>query len=151
MTDRYRSQPVTRVGSQYLGALIRDILIAMNAELLRLRESDAGSGGSGGVAVGNAAYITTLASAALTAERILTGTANQIAITDGGPNSTVVVSTPQDLDIGTDFQVGTLKATVGAAYGRLFQSDADGDAEWNDVVIGYPSFGTEVTGQAYSP
>lgn len=42
-------------------------------------------------------YVTLATHADLTQERVLTGTANQITITDNGAGSTVVLSTPQDL------------------------------------------------------
>ncbi|KKK79544.1 hypothetical protein LCGC14_2832430, partial [marine sediment metagenome] len=48
----------------------------------------------------SASYITISGNANLTHERILTGTANQITITDGGANGTVVLSTPQDIHTG---------------------------------------------------
>lgn len=43
------------------------------------------------------AYVTIGADATLTAERSLTGTANQIVVTDNGAGSTVVLSTPQNI------------------------------------------------------
>ncbi len=56
----------------------------------------------GGVAVapGNAQYVALATNATLTAERVLTGTANQITITDNGAGSTVVLSTPQNIHTG---------------------------------------------------
>lgn len=45
-----------------------------------------------------ATYITISAEPALTAERVLTGTSDQIIITDNGANSTVVLSTPQSIN-----------------------------------------------------
>ena len=45
-------------------------------------------------------YITIGNTAGLSAERSLTGTANQITITDNGANSTVVLSTPQNIHTG---------------------------------------------------
>lgn len=55
-----------------------------------------GDTGPSGAPVG-AAYVTIGNDATLTAERALTGTANQITITDNGANSTVVLSTPQNI------------------------------------------------------
>lgn len=45
-----------------------------------------------------AAFVTIGNDATLTADRALTGTANQIVITDNGANSTVVLSTPQNIN-----------------------------------------------------
>jgi len=59
--------------------------------------SDIASGG--GAPVGEA-YVTIGNTAGLSAERALTGTANQIIVTDNGANSTVVLSTPQDIHTG---------------------------------------------------
>ena len=44
-----------------------------------------------------ASYVCISANGSLSAERTLTGTANQITVTDGGANSTVTLSTPQDI------------------------------------------------------
>ena len=54
-------------------------------------------GGAGGGSA-DAQFVVLALSADLTAERVLTGTANQIIITDNGANSTVVLSLPQDID-----------------------------------------------------
>ena len=50
-----------------------------------------------GGAPSNAQYVTLAVNTTLTVERVLTGTANQITITDNGAGSTVVLSTPQNL------------------------------------------------------
>lgn len=55
--------------------------------------------GSAG-APNNEAYVTIGNNGPLIAERALTGTGNQVIITDNGPNSTVVLSLPQDIDLG---------------------------------------------------
>lgn len=47
-----------------------------------------------------AQYVTLATDATLTQERVLTGTANQIVITDNGAGSTVVLSTPQNINTG---------------------------------------------------
>lgn len=46
----------------------------------------------------NAQFVTLGNSASLSAERVLTGTSDQIIITDNGANSTVVLSTPQNIN-----------------------------------------------------
>lgn len=45
----------------------------------------------------DATYVTLSTNATLTNERVLTGTANQITLTDNGAGSTVVISTPQNI------------------------------------------------------
>jgi len=48
----------------------------------------------------NLQYVVLVASSNLTQERVLTGTSNQITVTDNGAGSTVVLSTPQDIHTG---------------------------------------------------
>jgi hypothetical protein len=64
-------------------------------------------------------FVTIGNTAGLSAERALTGTSNQIVLTDNGANSTVVLSTPQNLDTAAVFRVGTL-GIGGAAAGGNF-------------------------------
>ena len=52
---------------------------------------------AGGAAPDDATYVTLSTNATLTNERVLTGTANQITITDNGAGSTVVLSLPQSI------------------------------------------------------
>ena len=56
--------------------------------------------GSGGGAPANAQYVVLNLNPTLTAERLLTGTANQIIVNDGGPGGNVTLSTPQDIHSG---------------------------------------------------
>lgn len=58
-------------------------------------------GTPGGLAPSNAQYVTLATNATLTSERVLTGTANQITLTDNGAGSTVVVSIPTAVTLGT--------------------------------------------------
>jgi len=53
--------------------------------------------GSGAGAPSTSQYVTLATDANLSAERVLTGTSNQITITDNGANGTVVLSTPQNI------------------------------------------------------
>lgn len=57
------------------------------------------------------AFVTIGATGNLSAERALTGTANQVVITDNGANSTVVLSLPQSIDTGAS--VTFLNVTLG--------------------------------------
>ncbi|MBC8553658.1 MAG: hypothetical protein H8D23_28925, partial [Candidatus Brocadiales bacterium] len=52
----------------------------------------------------DAEYVVLSTNTSLTQERVLTGTANQITITDNGAGSTVVLSTPQDIATGSTVQ-----------------------------------------------
>jgi hypothetical protein len=63
--------------------------------------------GAGG-APSNSQYVTLATDANLSAERVLTGTANQITVTDGGAGSTVTLATPQDIATSSTPQFGRL-------------------------------------------
>lgn len=63
-------------------------------------EIAATGGGGGGGAPTTAQYVTLATDATLTNERVLTGTANQVIITDNGAGSTVVLSLPQSIHTG---------------------------------------------------
>ena len=64
-----------------------------------LQTSGAGvlSWATAGGAPTDATYVTLSTNATLTAERVLTGTTNQITVTDGGANGNVTLSLPQDI------------------------------------------------------
>jgi hypothetical protein len=66
------------------------------------------SGGSGGAPT-DASYVALGTNATLTNERVLTGTTNQIAITDNGAGGTVVLSTPQNLHTAATPQFASLE------------------------------------------
>lgn len=72
-----------------------DNSVSMTADYYVFTALASGGGGSG--APTNAQYVTLATNGSLSAERILTGTANQITITDNGANSTVVLSLPQNI------------------------------------------------------
>lgn len=59
------------------------------------------------------AYVTIGNTAGLTAERALTGTSNQVVVTDNGANSTVVLSTPQDIATSSSPTFADLTLTGG--------------------------------------
>jgi len=67
--------------------------------------------GSGGSGVTDASYVVLGNHSSLSAERVLTGTANQITITDNGANSTVVLSTPQNIHSGASPTFASLSLT----------------------------------------
>lgn len=56
----------------------------------------------------NAPFVTVGASSPLTAERALTGTSNQVTVTDGGANGAVTLSAPQNLHTGATPQFAKL-------------------------------------------
>lgn len=78
----------------------------------------AGSGGVGG-APAAATYVTLSTNGTLTNERVLTGTSNQVTITDNGAGSTVVLSTPQNIHTGASptFAGLTLSSPLTVANG----------------------------------
>jgi hypothetical protein len=81
----------------------------------------------------DAAYVVAIASADLTSERVLTGTANQVTVTDGGAGSSITLSTPQNLHTGATPQFTRLglgnaaDASLALATNRggLFDGSAD--------------------------
>ena len=75
-----------------------------------------------GLAPNNASYVTISAETGLSAERVLTGTANQVTITDGG--STVTLSVPYQFNVGS--------SATGPSEIRLFE---DTDNGTNKVTI----------------
>jgi len=84
---------------------------------------DAGESGSNS----NIAFVTIGNTASLSLERALTGTANQITVTDGGANSTVTLSIPADgLDFTQFSDTMTLDNTTSIASGGFkFSINAD--------------------------
>ena len=69
----------------------------------------------GGAPVGSP-FVTIGNDGTLTAERALTGTSNQITVTDNGVNSTVVLSTPQDIHTGASPTFGGLTLNGAADF-----------------------------------
>ena len=72
-------------------------------------------------------YVVIAGSALLDNERTLTGTSNQIVVTDNGAGSTVVLSTPQDIHTGATPTFGGIiiadGGTIGQAAGPLITFD----------------------------
>lgn len=81
----------------------------------------------------DAAYVVAIASADLTSERVLTGTANQVTVTDGGAGSSITLSAPQNLHTGATPQFTRLglgnaadaNLALAANRGGLFDGSAD--------------------------
>jgi len=56
-------------------------------------------------------FVTISTSSLTTNERVLTGTANQISVTDGGAGVAVTLATPQDLHTGASVSFSTVSAS----------------------------------------
>ena len=85
---------------KFLAGLLAGILLgwtAMGAAQILPLGGGGGAGGGGGGAGTGLSYVTISAEGTLTAERVLTGTANQVTVTDDGANVTVTLSTPQNI------------------------------------------------------
>lgn len=67
---------------------------------------------SGAFAPSNATYVTLGTHANLTSERVLTGTASQVTITDNGAGNTVVLSLPQNIATNSSVQFSQVDATT---------------------------------------
>lgn len=89
-----------------------------------------GGGGGGGAPVG-ASYVVIGLNGTLTDERVLTGTANQVIITDNGAGSTVVLSLPQNINVGASPTFANVTLTGGfvdAATGYRIAGAASANA-----------------------
>lgn len=102
------------------------------------------AGGGGGGAPTTAQYVALATDAGLTAERILTGTANRITVTDGGAKAPVTLSTPQDLHTAAAIQLARLG--LGAAadandplkiVGQYFSVEFDAGSSGSSQTINW--------------
>lgn len=71
----------------------------------------------------NATYVTLSTNGSLTSERVLTGTANQVVVTDNGAGSTVVLSLPQSIATTSNVTFGSIR-NDGAEYFNFVASTA---------------------------
>lgn len=94
--------------------------LSTNAGVLSWADCGGGSG-----APTTSQYVALALDGTLSAERILTGTANQITITDNGANGTVVLSTPQDIATASSPQFAGLTLTGSAALNGGLTVDTD--------------------------
>jgi len=94
------------------------------------------AGVGGGAPVG-ASYVTLAVDGTLTSERVLTGTSNQITITDAGAGSTVTLSTPQDIATGSSVQFGRIGVLAAPATKVSYYSDytVSGVNIWTGIRI----------------
>ena|SRR3990167_6813770 len=72
-------------------------------------------------------FVTISTTADLTNERALTGTANQIILTDNGAGSTIVLSTPQSIDTGATIQFSKLTLTSWFTGSEISANPVAGD------------------------
>lgn len=93
-------------------------------------------GAGGGGAPTGASYVVIAADGTLTAERVLTGTANQIILTDAGAGNTLTLSLPQNIHTAATPQFAGLG--LGVAPSTQFHMLADGAS----FTIFHDSYGT---------
>jgi len=97
--------------------------------------------GGGGAPAGTTPYIVVSAVAGLASERILTGTANQITLTDAGAGSTLTLSLPQSIAAASAVTFGglTINGTT-SLDGAVTINDSSADVD----------FRVESNGMAYA-
>lgn len=88
------------------------------------------------VAPVNAQYVTLVADATLTQERVLTGTANQIIITDGGAGAAVTLSTPQSIATSSTPTFAGLTLTGRLVLHRVASGAGNYTVLTTDCIIG---------------
>lgn len=91
-----------------------------------------------------AQYVTLATDATLTSERVLTGTANQVTITDNGAGSTVVLSLPQSIAVTSTPTFGGLTLTIPLPVASGGTGAATLGA--NGVLIGHGTSAVSATG-----
>src|SRR3990167_10115925 len=90
---------------------------------------------SAGGAPTDASYVVIGLNGSLSAERVLTGTANQITLTDNGANGTIVLSAPQNLHTGASPTFVGLTLSGLTAGSVLFAGARDEIAQDNANVF----------------
>lgn len=95
--------------------------------------------GGGGGAPTNAQYVTLATDGTLSQERVLTGTANQITVTDGGAGSTVTLATPQNIHTGAEPTFAGLTLTT-EEFNLNATTPAQITADQNDYNPGNGAF-----------
>lgn len=100
------------------------------------------AGVGGGAPVG-ASYVTLAVDGTLTSERVLTGTSNQITITDAGAGSTVTLSTPQDIGTASIVQFGSIgvKAAAPSKVSYYSAYDVAVGNSWTGIRINCTDLG----------
>ena len=96
-------QPVRAEFEQMSASIRAFLLVEHNEDGTHVTDNP-----TAGVADATLAYVTIGNTSSLSAERSLVGTANQVTVTDNGANSTVVLGTPQDINVGATPQFSQL-------------------------------------------
>lgn len=129
---------ISKTGST---ALTGDVTLSEGSNISLTQSSQDISIGATGLALSSLAYVTIGNTASLSAERALTGTSNQVIITDNGANSTVVLSTPQDIATSSSPTFADLTLTGG----DLIASTATTFNVFNTVATTVNAFGAATT------
>lgn len=129
--------------SEELGLLIAEVE-ALKRSLERTAVVEYPVGGGGG-APANAQYVVLALNAGLSQERVLTGTANQVIVTDNGANSTVVLSTPQNIHTGasptfvgltlTGLGAGATDVVVTLSAGNVLEQRTIDARAWGSSLV----------------
>lgn len=96
-------------GSASGGGDFEELTLGTGISLTGTTLSAAGTGAPVG-----AQYVTLATDATLTNERVLTGTANQVTVTDGGAGAAVTLATPQNIHTAATPQFGRMGLAVAA-------------------------------------
>jgi hypothetical protein len=126
------TEKTTPVGADVI--VIEDSANSFNKKKVQISNLPAGS-----AAPPDATYVTLSTNGTLTNERVLTGTSNQVTVTDNGAGTTVVLSTPQNIHSGAtptfagenltgrlDLSEVAAPGTPGATTARLWASSQNG-------------------------
>lgn len=89
------------------------------------------------------AYVLATSSSVLTGGRVLTGTPNQVYVTDNGPGSSIVLSLPQDIHAAARPQFAAINLIDGVVSPGL--PLILGTQQWNDPVGAYEALTFDVT------
>lgn len=120
-------------GGIWLGVNLTYTIIVKDSNDATIMTLSGVSPNSAGIAPSSASYITATAESGLSAERVLTGTANQITVTDGG--ATATLSLPYQVNLGS--------SATGPSELRFFE-DTDNGAN-KITVIAPASISSDVT------
>lgn len=98
----------------------------------------------------DATYLTLGTNATLSGERVLTGTANQITLTDAGANGNLTLSLPQDINLLASAQFSRLGlgGSAGTAYGLAVSPSLSGTIQTG--ISSTPTFTSSATQSGYS-
>jgi len=107
-----------------IGKQIRPLTMADLPEYLQSEPVRGGGGGGHWPDIEKPSYVTLATTSVLANERVLTGTANQITVTDGGAGTTVTLSLPQNIHTGAIPQFAGLGIGKAGTSGNIVFSAA---------------------------